>query len=301
MILAWAAKVAALGLAFAALLLAVNGLASAPGTKPNYLGLRGLKRVRALETNPVWQQLEPTVRWLGVQLAPLLPEKRRQRLDAQLTCAGDLWGLQPEEFVALSVLTSLLGLSGGALYGLGLDRGSIYVVMGPVLGAAWPYVYLSSREEERRRRVQKGLPYVIDLLALGLSAGLDFPGALRQVVDKSSSPDDPLVEELNIVLQELQVGKTRKQALLQFAGRVPTDSVREFVGAVVQAEERGNPLGNVLQIQAETSRQRRAVRAEEVASKAGLKMILPALLLLCSVMLLIMGPLVMDLENVFGD
>lgn len=295
-----AARAAVLGVVFAALVLGAYAVLSAPSTSPNYLGFRGLKRARALRTSLVWQQLEPLVRWLGAQIAPLLPRAYRTRLDVHLTVAGDVWGLQPEEFVALSLVFSLLGLSGGALYGLGLGRGAIYVAIGFLLGAAGPYAYVASLEDDRRRRVQTGLPSVIDLLALGLSAGLDFPGALRQVIDKSSRADDPLVEELSIILQELQVGKTRKQALLQFGERVPTDSVREFVGAIVQAEERGNPLAQVLQIQAETLRQRRAVKAEEIASKASMKMIVPMVLLLSSILLIIVAPLVLNLGGVLG-
>jgi tight adherence protein C len=140
---------------------------------------------------------------------------------------------------------------------------------------------------------------VIDLLSLGLSAGLDFPGSLRQVVDKASTPDDPLIEELNLILEELRMGKTRKEALSQFAARVPGETVREFVGAVIQAEERGNPLARVLQIQAETSRQRRSVRAEEAASRASLQIIMPMVMIFVAILMLIVTPMAMELEKKF--
>ena len=90
--------------------------------------------------------------------------------------------------------------------------------------------------------MNRRLPYAIDLLALGMGAGLDFPGAVRQVVEKSGAPDDPLVEEFTLILQGLNLGRTRRQALEDFAERVPSDAVKEFVGAVVQAELRGNPV-----------------------------------------------------------
>jgi tight adherence protein C len=301
MTLLWTVRVLLALTAFTALLVASYAVASAPGGAPNYLGVRGLKRARALNENPLWAQVEPLVRWLGVRVAPLLTQSSKRRLERQITGAGDFWGLQPEEIVSLSGVTFAAGLIAGVGYGIVLGRGMIYVIVAAVLGAAAPYLYISGLEEERRRRIQNGLPHAIDLLALGLSAGLDFPGSLRQVVEKSSNPDDPLVEELNLVLQELQVGKTRREALLQFVERVPGETVREFVGAVVQAEERGNPLSDVLRIQAETSRQRRSVRAEELASKAGLKMIMPMVLLFGSIMLLIVGPLMLSLADTLGD
>jgi tight adherence protein C len=130
-----------------------------------------------------------------------------------------------------------------------------------------------------------------------MSAGLDFPGAVRQVVEKSSNPDDPLTEELGRLLNELSLGRTRKQALLDLMARAPAPAVTEFVTALVQAEERGNPVSEVLQIQAGVSRMRRTVAAEESAAKAGVKMVLPLFLLFGSIMLLVMGPMLLKLAS----
>jgi tight adherence protein C len=283
------------------ILLASYAVLSTPSRAPSLLGPRGLRRVRALASNSLWAQLEPTVRWLATRIRPLMPERIRSALDRQLTLAGDFWGLQPEEFAALSVLTLAAGLGLGSLYGVLLERGALYLALGGGLGVSIPYLQISGLEQERRKRVQNGLPYVIDLLSLGLSAGLDFPGALRQVVEKASAPDDPLVEELHLILQELEVGKTRKAALTQFAERVPGEAVREFVGAIVQAEERGNPLARVLQIQAEASRQRRSVRAEEAASRASLQILLPMVLVFVAILLLIVTPMAFELQHSFSD
>lgn len=283
----------------AAVLITCYALLTAPYAAPSFLGPRGLQRGRALSRSPLWSQLEPAVRWLGARLRPFLPERLRQSLDYQITLAGDFWGLQPEEFIALSVLSCLAGLALGAFYGVLLAKGMLYLILSATLAAVLPFLQLSGLVQERRKHVSNGLPYVIDLLSLGLSAGLDFPGSLRQVVDKASTPDDPLVEELNLILEELRMGKTRKQALLQFATRVPGETVREFVGAVIQAEERGNPLARVLQIQAESSRQRRSVRAEEAASKASLKIMVPMVMIFAAILLLIVTPMVMGLREHF--
>lgn len=274
-------------------------LLTAPYAAPSFLGLRGLQRARALSRSSIWSHAEPAVRWLGARLAPFLPRRLQKSIDDQITLAGDFWGLQPEEFVSLSVLSWLLGLALGSLYGLLVGRAMLYVFLGGTLGAALPYLQLSGLIQERGERVRRGLPYVIDLLSLGLSAGLDFPGSLRQVIDKASTPDDPLVEELNLILDELRMGKTRKEALSQFAARVPGESVREFVGAVIQAEERGNPLARVLQIQAESSRQRRSVRAEEAAARASILILLPMVMIFAAILLLIVTPMALGLRAQF--
>ena len=286
--------------AFTTLYLLTYAVTSAPSTSANYLGTRGLQRSRAERDNPLFRQFEPTLRWLGTHLKPLSSEALRRRIDRQIMLAGDFLGLLPEECVALTLLTLLAGSSAGAIYGTLLSRGPLYVIIGGMVGLMLPYLQLTGLEQERRKRVQNGLPAVIDLLSLGLSAGLDFPGALKQVVDTASSSGDALVGELNLILKELQVGKTRKQALEQLAERVPCEAVREFVGAVCQAEERGNPLGQVLEIQAEASRQRRSTRAEEAASKAGVKMLAPMLLIFTAILLLIVTPMVLQIQNSFG-
>ncbi|HYQ44850.1 MAG TPA: type II secretion system F family protein [Polyangiaceae bacterium] len=284
---------------FFALWLLSYTVASTPVRSASYLGLRGLQRSRAERDSSLFRQLEPTLRWLGARLEPLLSDATRARIDRQIMLAGDFWGLLPEEAVALTLVSLLGGLSAGAAYGALLSRGPLYIVLAGMVGLMLPYLQLTGMEQERRKRVQNGLPSVIDLLSLGLSAGLDFPSALKQVVDKSSSSGDALIGELNLILKELQVGKTRKQALEQLAERVPCEAVREFVGAVCQAEERGNPLGQVLEIQAEASRQRRSTRAEEAASKASVKMLAPMLLIFAAILLLIVTPMVLQIQDSF--
>ncbi len=281
-----------------ALFAAVYAMASAPSRVASRLGMRGLKRQRALENNPAWGQIEPLVRWLGVRVSGILSESFRERASKQLALAGDFLGLTPDEYVALSILSFLAGMLFGAVAGQLSGMGTtMFIIVGPV-GAALPYLAVSGEADRRLRQINRGLPYVIDLLALAMSAGQDFPGAIRQVVEKSSDPNDALVEELGRMLQELGLGKTRKAVLLAFNERAPLESVAEFVNAVVQAEERGNPVADVLLIQASVSRMRRSVKAEDAAAKAGVAMVGPLFLLFFCIMLLVMGPMVLKLAQV---
>jgi tight adherence protein C len=283
------------------LLILFFAVASAPSKVASRLGMRGLKRQRALDNNPAWGQVEPLVRWLGVRVSGVIDDDFRKKLDRQLSLAGDYMGLTPEEYVALTLLSLVGGMVAGGIVAALTDMGSFIVVaMGPV-GAALPYLQISGEAQRRLKQINRGLPYVTDLMALAMSAGQDFPGAVRQVVEKSSDPEDALVEEMTRMLQEFQVGKTRKQALIDFADRAPLDSVNEFVAAVVQAEERGNPIAEVLQIQASVSRLRRSVRAEELAAKAGVAMVGPLFLLFFCIMLMVMAPIILELANQTTD
>jgi tight adherence protein C len=280
-----------------ALLVLGYAAAAAPTAEGKRLGLRGLKRQRALETVPFWSMLEPAVRWLGARFAGLVSVKWRQQLNEQIALAGDFLGLLPEEAIGLSLLASLLGTVLGVILGWLSGLGNLVVIAGMLTGLTMPYMRISGAAADRMKAVNRRLPYAIDLLALSMGAGLDFPGSVRQVVEKSGSPDDPVVEEFTLILQNLQLGQTRRQALEGFAERVPVDSVIEFVGAVVQAELRGNPVAEVLKIQAEVTRRKRSVRAEEAAAKAGVKMMVPLVLIFVAILLLVVSPIVLKMQQ----
>ena len=285
----------------AAAAIAVYAVASAPSRVASRLGMRGLKRLRALEKNEQWRQLEPFVRWFGVRVSGLLTEEQRKSLDKQLSLAGDYLGITAEEYVGLSILSFIGGIVFGTLAGWVTGMGVAMLIIVAPMGAALPYLQVSAASTLRMKQINRSLPYAVDLLALAMSAGKDFPGAVRQVVEKSSDPDDALIEEFSRMLQELGIGRTRKQALLGFAERAPIETVQEFVNSVVQAEEKGNPLADVLQIQAGMSLMRRTVRAEQQAAKAGVQMIGPLALLLICIIALILGPMFLKLAASSGE
>ncbi|HEY1692548.1 MAG TPA: type II secretion system F family protein [Polyangiaceae bacterium] len=280
-----------------ALSVVTYAVVGAPTRVASRLGMRGLKRRRAIENNALWAQVEPLVRWLGVRVSGLLSDSLRTTLDEQLSLAGDYLGLTPEEYVGLSIVSFVGGAVFGVLAGLVTGNVMLLLLVCAPMGGGLPYIRISGEQQRRLKQINRGLPYAIDLIALGMSAGLDFPGAIKQVVEKSSDPSDALIEELMRMLQELQLGRTRKQALSEFGTRAPTNSVSEFVSAMVQAEERGNPVAEVLIIQAGVSRQRRTVNAEEAAAKAGVAMVLPLMLLFLCIMILIVSPMVLKLAK----
>ncbi len=272
----------------------VHAILSAPSRPLVRLGVRGLKRQRALQ-DAGWRRVEPLVRWLGVRLSGSLSDAQYRALDRQLLLAGDYLGLTPAEYLALSALGFAAGLTMGLVLARVAHVSAIVVIAAALFGAALPYLLVSGELERRFKVVSRRLPGAIDLISLAMSAGLDFPGAIRQVVEKSSDPFDPLTEELGWILHKLSLGNTRREVLREFAERVPIEVVLEFVGAVSQAEERGHPVSKVLQIQATTSRQRRSVRAEESAAKAGVALSGPLILLFLAILLLIMTPIVLRL------
>lgn len=284
----------ALAMVGSGIFIGVFALASNKPQDSAVFGMKGLRRQRALEAGGLFASFEPLVRAVAGWIAYLPLTDQRRRVDELLKHAGDYLGLTANEFFALSSLSALAGsLFGLVLLKFGEMPPILFVVFG-AMGAAMPYFQVTGERDRRFKEVNRGLPPAIDLASLCMGAGLDFPGSIKQIVDKSPNKEDSIVEEFSRVLQELDLGKTRKQALENLADRAPTEAVRDFVGAVVQAEEKGNPLGEVLRIQAGMLRMRRSVMAEEAAAKAAVMLIGPLMLIFGAIMLCLMGPFVIS-------
>jgi len=254
------------------------------------LGLRGVQRKLALDSAGLFATAEPLIRFLAALVGPLQTSSLRARQEAQLRRADYLLGLTPDEYSALSVLSALLlgGIVGGLSFAAGYSLS--LALPGAALGLALPYLQIQEVVRTRFKAITRGLPHAIEISAMCMGAGLDFPGALRLVSQPTKGKADALASELSALLEELELGHTRKEALENFAQRVPTRAVEDFTHAVIQADQKGNPLARVLQVQGRMLNMRRSVAAEEAAARAGVLMIAPMVLLLGCIMLLLMGP-----------
>ncbi len=267
-------------------------------TRPtSRFGMRGLKRRQAL-LRPGWASIEPFIRWMGVRVSKLLDSRTRAQLDQQLTYAGDFLGMTAEDYFACIVTCGGIGagVGLGASYLLPTVPSWTLLLLATAGGAVIPLAIVDNARGERLSAISRGLPYAIDMMALSMSAGLDFPGSIQQVVEKSQT-NAYLREELAYMLQQLSLGSTRAQVLRELASRVPLESVREFVQALLQAEERGNPVASVLEVQASTSRARRTNAAEKAATAMRGRMVIPTMMLMAIAMMLIAAPSSMMIQK----
>jgi len=256
------------------------------------LGSRGERRTQALQAEGLFSTLEPAVRKVAAWIAPLPLPVLRAQLDKSLREAGNYLGMSADELLALGVLSSFgFGLS---CFGLGMYFGvpMLGLVVGAFAGVLLLHNQVAETRASRFKAVNRGLPTEIDLASMCLGAGMDLPGALRLIVQQRNDPNDVLCHELAHLLRELDLGHTRAAALRSLEARVPTEAVRELVGAIVQAEEKGTPLAEVLRIQAGMLRMRRTMLAEESASRAGVLMMIPLVMLLGSILIILMGSMV---------
>lgn len=254
------------------------------------LGVRGAHRKAALDAGGPFAAVEPAIRFLAALVEPLQRPEVRARQEAQLRRTDYVLGLTPDEYTALSLLSAVVlsGIVGVASYVAGYSPS--LAVPGAVFGLALPYLQVQEIVRSRFKEITRGLPHAIEIAAMCMGAGLDFPGALRLVSKPTNGKPGALACELSALLEELELGHTRKEALENLAVRVPTRAIQDFAHAVIQADQKGNPLSRVLQVQGRMLNMRRSVAAEEAAARAGVLMIAPMVLLLGCILLLLMGP-----------
>jgi len=229
--------------------------------------------------------------WLLLTVAHRLDLPRAKAWIArQLEGTGNPNYYTPQEYLALSflsglVLVGVLELFNWLLYA---ELSLVWLVVGLVFGAGLPLLQLYTQASRRLRQIWKRLPYALDLIALAMGAGATFTEAVRTIVGEDT--DDPFHVELRTLLAEMDLGATRRRALENLAARVPLEELRSIVASVIQSEELGTPLTDVLHDQATLLRNQRSVRAEEAAAKASVRILVPCLLLVIAVMLAVFGP-----------
>ena len=137
------------------------------------------------------------------------------------------------------------------------------------------------------------MPFVIDLLTLSTEAGLDFIGALQKVVEKTRS--GPLVDEIQRMLQQIQLGTTRAESLRELGARIDLQEIASLVAVLVTADQMGSPLGPVLRVQSELIRTQRFTSAEKKGAAASQKLLFPLIFFIMpAVFIMIFGPIILS-------
>ena len=171
------------------------------------------------------------------------------------------------------------------------------VILGFLFSYLAPSVWLKQKGKARMGEITKTFPDVLDLLTICVEAGLGFDAALMKVVEKSKGI---LGVEFQRVLQEIKMGKPRRDSLRDLAKRNPTDDLKTWVAALVQADQLGISMGGVMRTQSQEIRLKRRQRIEEKAQKAPVKVMLPLVFFIFPcVFIVILGPAVIQITTMF--
>ncbi|HEV7686733.1 MAG TPA: type II secretion system F family protein [Acidimicrobiia bacterium] len=243
--------------------------------------------------------LRPLVGSIGEKLAGLVPRRRADQLRHKLLIAGVSAKVGPEEFLVMQGV----GFGGGFLLGLLLAQTSGYhgfgllriVVMLAAIGLFAPVAWLRRKQDERQASIKRDLPDVLDLLAISVEAGVGFEGAVEVVTRHF---DSPLATEFNRMLQEMELGLPRREALQNLKRRTEVPELSNFVLILVQADALGMPIGRILRTQAEEMRLKRRAWAREKAARLPVKILLPlTIFILPALFVVILGPAAMSIAK----
>lgn len=239
------------------------------------------------------RMLWPLVNFVAYHFGDKFGAKLIAKTELQLRLTSLTFLMNARQFLALSVIASLLATLVALLAMLALGMFSFLALIGAaLLGYFYPRIWTRDVRRRRVTRILKHLPIYLDFLTLGVEAGLNINGALHKAVEKG--PEGPLRWEFEHVLRDLKSGLNRSESLRRFDDRLRIKEVTNFVGAVVQAERMGSGLAKSLRFQSEQRRSERFQRAEKQAMEAPVKLVFPLLLFIFPITFIVLGfPIVM--------
>ncbi|MGQ9850212.1 MAG: type II secretion system F family protein [Aggregatilineaceae bacterium] len=240
----------------------------------------------------------PMYRALARFATKFTPEQQMESVRRQIELAGKSQSMEPAVFFGQRIaLTIAMGVGAFVLFffftNWGAVKGTLGTVGGALLGYYLPLLQLKSQISRRKDAIVRALPDALDLLTICVEAGLSFEQAMGKVYEKW---DNDIASAFGRVLQEIQLGKRRSDALRDMSNRMDVPDVTTFVAALIQAEQLGVSIAKVLRIQADQMRVKRRQRAQEKAQQAPVKMIVPMVFLIFpSIWIVLLGPAVVIL------
>ena len=243
----------------------------------------------------------PLARLLGELAIRFTPQNALVSISRKLELAGSPSQLDPTLFLSLQFFGAL-GFGGLilAVFRLKespapLSEAMLYALGFGLLGFYFPQLWLGSKIARRQKGIRKAMPDALDLLTICVEAGLGFDAAMAKVSEKWQTE---LSMAFARVIQEVQLGKLRREAMRDMAERIGIPEMTSFVAAIIQSEQLGVSMAKVLHIQADQMRMKRRQYAEEEAHKAPLKMLIPmTLLIFPSLGIVLMTPAALRLLN----
>ncbi len=273
---------------------------------------RRLRRMSDYEASQA-KQVEPLLRPFRERIGGPIADRVRRTAAAlapagyavsvrrRLVLAGNPRGIELGRFVIAKTLCAM-GVGGlftavSAIRPLGPTTWLLVVVPLVVLGFFLPDLWLSSRITEYKSAIRRALPDMLDMLTISVEAGLGFDQAIAKIVRNTSGP---LAQQFGRMLQEIQAGASRSDALRHLAQRTEVPELNGFIMAIVQADVFGISVSTVLRAQAGEMRIKRRQYAEEAAQKAPVKLVFPLVLcILPATLIVILGPAVISFVRIF--
>lgn len=226
-----------------------------------------------------------------------LPSKNEIELQKKLLQAGNPLNMTTADYYIINTIVRiavpLLFGAYGILLGLNLYKIILLALIGFLLSFKALDFYISGRKKKRYRKALRELPDFLDVLTISVEAGLGFDIALNKTIEKGNGI---LCSEFYTCLEEMRLGRTRKEALIGVKERLNFSEMISFINSIVQSERLGTGIVQVLRAKSEDERDKRKQRAEEAAMKTSIKILFPLLFLIFpSIFIIVIGPAALQL------
>lgn len=219
----------------------------------------------------------------------------REKYRKKLATAGLTRDMSPEDFFAMKLFLPLgFPILFLALRSFLEETWPLSIV--PIisaLGYYYPEIWINGKTERRKEEILMGMPFIVDMLALSVEAGLDFVAAMQKVIEKA--PPSPLVEEFEQMIREIKIGSSRAEGLRNLSWRTDVLAVSSFTATLIAADSVGASIGPILKTLSQELRQKRSSEAEKKGATAATKILIPMMMFVMpSVLLVIMAPVAMQ-------
>ena len=275
---------------------------------------RTLQAIRSLDRNRDVALLEldrpfteRVIAPLGEQLVGIGHKLTRTDAEAKIQHRLDVAGNPPGWDVNRIIGLKVLGMGSFALIALLWSFGTaksagvvlLLTIGAGVFGYLLPNILLNNAGQKRENQMQNALPDALDLMTISVEAGLGFDAAVSRVAKETTGP---LAQELARLLQEMQIGVGRMEAMRAMAERTTMTDLKSFCLAMVQADSFGIPVARVLRVQSKEMRSKRRQRAEEKAQQVPVKILFPLVFfILPALFVVILGPVVLETMDFFSS
>jgi tight adherence protein C len=223
-------------------------------------------------------------------------QKYRNLYRQKLANAGLSKDMTPEEFMALKFFMILGGPFAFLTVRFIMEENwplSVTPIMG-IVGYMYPDIWVSGLIKKRADDVLRAMPFIIDMLALSVEAGLDFMAAIQRVIEKA--PASPLVEEFETLIKETKIGSSRAEGLRQLGWRVNIIEINSFCATLIAADSVGASIGPILKQLSGELRVKRSSRAEQMGATAATKILIPMIFfILPAVLVAIFAPMLLKM------
>lgn len=225
-------------------------------------------------------------------------QKYRTKYRQQLANAGLLKEMTPEEFMALKFFMILGGPFAFLIVRFIMEEQwplSITPVMG-LVGYLYPDIWLKGLIANRAEEILRSMPFIVDMLALSVEAGLDFMAAIQRVIEKA--PPSALNEEFETLVRETKIGSSRAEGLRQMGWRINIIEINSFCATLIAADSVGASIGPLLKQLSSELRVKRSARAEQAGATAATKILIPMIFfILPAVLVAIFAPMVLKMMS----